>query len=540
MKQQKNRVLNFFNIVLLVVAAIQYYLLTPLNTYSEKYINPVMDLDYKIKLIPGFLIFYMSVYLLLGMIIIFIVKSRESSDMTIFLLASIFLWSLVNFLHGFFPTLNVLRPKVDSPGFFFEAVNALYNNVDKFNTIPNWHVATAILLTITYYKNKFKRPLIIVVWTVLIALSTLFLKMAYIMDVVIAIPLPFLCYFLAEKISTVKLRTESIQEIVKTFSLESLVQSVAIGIRDEATLSSLIEGLTRIEKSLSDADKSEVNKILMEFDPPVPSLKQVINNLIESISSEKHLQKAQEMFGDGKKSYAPTDTELKRAIDDMVAFACRPFDNSKFRYEILELKKKNTGKINTTSIEELAKDRSSDIIFRFRSFVESHKKDITLISKLSGAESGIGELNFDDIKLFSKELRKPPYEISPDEVWGAFFRIEPDKVKPLSEKNNPANVIALTQYAIGKIDTLVPFSEMFESKYKNWLTKNESEGKKFSGEQIEWLDMMKNYVSTFLKIDMMSFNDPPFINKGGAARAYNLFGTDLNKVLTELNELLVS
>ena len=56
---------------------------------------------------------------------------------------------------------------------------------------------------------------------------------------------------------------------------------------------------------------------------------------------------------------------------------------------------------------------------------------------------------------------------------------------------------------------------------------------------MEWLNMMKTYVSTFLKIDMMSFNDPPFVNKGGAARAYNLFSTDLNKILSDINERLI-
>ncbi len=539
MKKPTSGVLNFFNIVLMAVAGIQYYLLTPLNTYNENFLKPGMDFDNKFKLIPGFIIFYMSVYVLLVMVILFIIRSKESSDLTIFLLASIFLWSLVNFLHGFFPTMNIIRPKVENPGFFFEAVNTLYTNVKPYNTIPNWHVATAILLSIAYFKNNFKRPVIIYVWSFLIILSPLFLKMTYIMDVVIAIPLPFLCYYLAEKISTVKLRTETVQEIVKTFSLESLVQSVAIGIRDESTLSSLIDNLTRIEKSMNEKDKTEVNNLLSGFDPPLTSLKDVINKLIESISAEKQLSKAREMFGDGNRTYSPSDTELKRATDDLISEACSPFDNAKFRYELLELKKKNTGKINTTSIEELAKDRSNDIIFRFKSFVESHKKDISLINKVSGSSAGIGEISFDEIKMFSKELRKPPYEISPDEVWNAFARIEPDKVKPLSDQNNPANIISLTQYVTGKIEMLEPFSDIVDRKFKNWLIENETSGKKFSEEQTEWLNMMKTYVSTFLKIDMMSFNDPPFINKGGAARAYNLFSTDLNKILLDMNERLI-
>jgi type I restriction enzyme R subunit len=230
---------------------------------------------------------------------------------------------------------------------------------------------------------------------------------------------------------------------------------------------------------------------------------------------------------------------MKRAIDDMISEACKPFDNSKFRHELLELKRRNTGKIDTTSIEELAKDRSNDIIFRFKSFVESHKKDIPVIEKISGTSNGFTEISFDDIKLFSKELRKPPYEISPDEVWNAFYRVEPDRVIQLTDVNNPSNIISLTQFVTGKIEMLEPFGDIVDRKFKNWLIENETTGKKFSEEQLEWLNMMKTYLSTFLKIDMMSFNDPPFVNKGGAARAYNLFSTDLNKILSDLNERLI-
>jgi len=536
----KFRVMNLFNIVLLILVLIQYYLLTPLNNVlSDKFISVALTFDYTIKLIPGFLIPYLSLYILIFFMLFSISRKKESSDTTVFLISMLLLWSVINFAHGFFPVMNTLRPEIKNEGFFFDAMKWLYQSVKPYNTLPSWHVATAILCAIVFFKMKFKLRALIIGWVVLICLSPIFLKMAYIVDVLVSIPLSFLCFALAEKISTTRVRTETVQEIVKSFTLESMVQSVAIGIRDESTISSLIDNLTRIERNLTEKDKEEIKKIGSAMHPPIETLKEILNNLIKSINAEKHIEKAKEMFGNNERSYNPTDSELKQATDELINSACIPFDNPKFRYNILEIKKRNTQLINTSSIEEAAMERSHDIIYKFTGFIESHKRDIPALKNICNSTNGHHHLSFDDIKSISRELRKPPYEISPDEIWNAYYRIDKTKVKPLGNQKNPTNLISLTQFAIGKIDTLEPFSDKVEKNFNEWLDENHRNGKTFTEEEMEWLKMMKNFIASFLEINMISFNEPPFVNKGGAAKAYNIFGPDLNRILYELNEKLV-
>ena len=535
----KFKTMNFFNVLLLLIAIIQYYLLTPLNSPGDTYITTSLEFDVKLKLIPGFLIPYFSVYILIILLFILIIRNKESWEMTIFLLAVILLWSLVNFAHGFFPTQNTIRPQITETGFFFEAIKNLYTGVKPFRTLPSWHAATAVLCTIAFFKMKFRRPVLIIIWCFLIVISPMFLKMGYAVDVIVAIPLAFLSYAAAQKISTVKVKTETLQEIVKAFTLESLIQSVAIGIRDESTLVSLIEGLTRIEKNLTDKNKEEIKKIGAELNPPVKSLKEVINNLILSISVDRHVEKAKEMFGAGEKSFIPSDRDLKNATEELVSEACRPFDNPKFRFVILEIKKNNTQIINTNSIEEAAKERSSDIIFKFNSFLESHKTDIPVINTIANSANSHLNLTYDEIKMITKELRKPPYEISTEEIWNAYHRIDGSKVKPLGDLKNTANIIILIQYALGKIETLEPYVDRIDKKFNEWIDENRANGREYTTEELEWLKMMKNHFSSFLEINMTSFNQPPFVNKGGASKAYNIFGHDLNKILYELNERLI-
>jgi hypothetical protein len=325
------KVLNLFNILLLVIAVMQYFLLVPLNSAGTSYISEIINFESSIKLIPVFIIPYFSTYIILLVLIISIIRLKQAWDLTLFLMAAIFLWSIVNFSHGFFPTQNTIRPEIQGTGFFFEAVRNLYANVKPYNTLPSWHAATAVLCAFAFFKMKFKGMVFIIFWCVLICLSPLFLKMAYIMDIIIAIPLGFISYVLAEKFTAGLMKTETIQEVVKTFTLESLMQSVVIGLRDENTIGSLADGLTRIEKNLNEKDKEEIKKSGSEMHPPVESLKEVINNLILSINVGRQLEKAREMFADGDKNYTLSDKELKLASDVLIHEASSPFDNQKFR-----------------------------------------------------------------------------------------------------------------------------------------------------------------------------------------------------------------
>jgi type I restriction enzyme, R subunit len=60
----------------------------------------------------------------------------------------------------------------------------------------------------------------------------------------------------------------------------------------------------------------------------------------------------------------------------------------------------------------------------------------------------------------------------------------------------------------------------------------------FSTEQLEWLGMIKDQVSSSVAIDMEDFDYTPFNQHGGAGKAAQLFGELLPELLDELNEAL--
>jgi type I restriction enzyme R subunit len=56
---------------------------------------------------------------------------------------------------------------------------------------------------------------------------------------------------------------------------------------------------------------------------------------------------------------------------------------------------------------------------------------------------------------------------------------------------------------------------------------------------MDWLRMMKDHIATSLEITTEAFELDPFFDHGGEIKARMLFGKNLDKIMNELNEVLV-
>lgn len=62
----------------------------------------------------------------------------------------------------------------------------------------------------------------------------------------------------------------------------------------------------------------------------------------------------------------------------------------------------------------------------------------------------------------------------------------------------------------------------------------------FSPEQLQWLELIRDQVAASMGIEMDDFEYAPFAQKGGAGRAFQVFGDRLQPLLNELNEVLAA
>jgi type I restriction enzyme, R subunit len=100
--------------------------------------------------------------------------------------------------------------------------------------------------------------------------------------------------------------------------------------------------------------------------------------------------------------------------------------------------------------------------------------------------------------------------------------------------------VSLVKYALHQDSLLAPFSDTVEQRYEAWLAQQAALGRVFTPEQRQWLDLIRDHIATSLTVDTEDFELPPFNQKGGFARAHQLFGPVLPKILDELNEALAA
>jgi type I restriction enzyme R subunit len=103
-----------------------------------------------------------------------------------------------------------------------------------------------------------------------------------------------------------------------------------------------------------------------------------------------------------------------------------------------------------------------------------------------------------------------------------------------------SDIVSLVRYAIHEKNELYPFKEDVDARFADWIEQQKQQGVTFTGEQMLWLEAIRDHVGTNIEIDKEDFDDFPFVQMGGLGKAYKLFGEKLQPMLAELNEVLVA
>lgn len=318
-----------------------------------------------------------------------------------------------------------------------------------------------------------------------------------------------------------------------------MVRGVALGIRDKDIISSLAGRLARLDREIEASDRKE----LKQASNGKP-LKEIINKLLDAVDPDKQQEKAKETFNTDK----PTEEQLKNATGELTSVACEPFDNPQFRNTLIEIKKKTEQIIDTVSIDtptfagwdQQAKEKAQGLIDSFKKFIEDNKDEITALQLIYSKPFGQRHLTYEQIDELAKAIKRPPLNLRQETLWLAYEQLEKSKVKKARADKLLTDIISLLRFTIKDAEVLEPWPDVQEIRFRKWLEQQKKLGREFSPEQMEWLRMIKDHISTSLQIGTDDFEYAPFHEKGGAVKAYNLFGDELNKVLEELNEVLAA
>ncbi len=325
----------------------------------------------------------------------------------------------------------------------------------------------------------------------------------------------------------------------KTIPFEKLLLSVALGNRDEDTLSSLAGRLARLDRESDEKDKKEIQEV-----SGGRSLNRLTNALLDAVDPDKNFAKAKEMFH----TENPSQEQVQTAYEELSKTACAPFDNPKLRNTLIDIKKKNEQIIDTVSKDTVtfsgydarAKEKAKSLIDSFKKFIEENKDEITALQLLYSKPHKERHLTYEHVQQLADAIKKPPYLLTPDLLWQAYEQLEKSKVRGAGAQKLLTNIISLVRFAVGESPVLEPYPDTVNARFSRWLAQQEKAGRKFTPEQIEWLVMLKDHIAASLAIHEDDFEFTPFHDKGGKVKIHQLFGEALEPLLDELNAILAA
>ena len=339
-------------------------------------------------------------------------------------------------------------------------------------------------------------------------------------------------------------------------AFDKLLLGIAMGARDEATLTTVASRLARLDRMLSQSDREEIAKVSGGH-----SVKQIAAALIKATDPDEIKGRA---LPPGAPTYSePTPAELKAAAEALAEEAAKPLASNPALRDLLEAKRRKAD----VTIDHLTGDtlisagydeeKARQLVTSWKQFLEDNQDEITALQILYNRPHAKRHLVYEELKTLAEAVARPPYHIAPAEVWKAYEHLEKrplttDPVKTLT------NLITLVRHTVDPQKTpLAPFPELVEQRFDCWLAQQQSRSvgvsptsssPRFTESQIHWLKVIRDYVAlngAFATDDQSAYLDAwqSVDSDEGVplAVANRVFGKDaLKPIIEELNEVLVA
>lgn len=321
-------------------------------------------------------------------------------------------------------------------------------------------------------------------------------------------------------------------------STEKLLQIIASGIVHEDLVSSLASRLARLGRRVDETQAELIKETAGGLSLAV--LTDTLLTSIDPVGVYKETVHHYKLTEDED----PTHQQLETVQHKRMAKALKPFIiKPELRRLIIEIHKSRHQIIDESAIDVLLDFGHSEaevqsarsMLGDFQKFIVENKDQIEALRILYSQPYRAG-LKYRHVKELRNALRKPPISLQNPEknLWQIYEVLEPDSVTGTGG-NALVDLVAIVKHAIKPDEALVPVADQVEERFQTWLEQKIFRGQKFTTEQKQWLDAIKDHIASSLTIERENFENVPFNQWGGLGRAYRVFGRDLDGVLAELN-----
>lgn len=328
----------------------------------------------------------------------------------------------------------------------------------------------------------------------------------------------------------------------KNVSLEKLLELVAFGNREADVLSSIASRLARLDRQLTQEDKDEIKKVSGN-----QTISSIAQNLVQALDPDEQLKAAQNTTGKDE----PPPEEISKAAQSLLMQAAQPIaTNAKLRQRLVDLKKSFEQIIDNVSKDQVllagiskdGRDRAAGLVKSFEKFIEDNKDEITALQILYSRPYK-QRITHEQLKELARAIERPKQPgiapMPPERIWQAYEVLDKSKVRG-SATRLMTDLVSLVRYAVHQDGELRPFKDVAFTHFKKWIADQETQGRKFTDEQRQWLTAIRDHIAASVAIEADDFELPPFSQWGGLGKAHKVFGAELRPILDQLNEALAA
>lgn len=322
-------------------------------------------------------------------------------------------------------------------------------------------------------------------------------------------------------------------------SMKELMLNVAMGSKDEDTLTSLANRVIRLNSKLDAKERSEFcEKVGVTAGTISQHLLDAFD--IDIISAKAGV--------DTSYDHELTEEEKKRmdgAKVQLIKEAVLPFYNPDTRNYIENVRRSHDQIIDSVNIDTVLyagfdTDKQADadrIISTFHDFIEANKDEILALRIIYDQRYKDRPMVINKLKELYDKLKSQ--NITIERLWDCYAIKKPEKIKR-GTMAQLTDLVSIIRFEMGYTDNLTPFADRVNYNFMQWTLRKNAGSVHFTDEQMEWLRLIKDHIATSLSIETSDLELSPFDSKGGLGRFYDVFGSHYEDVLQEMNIELVA
>jgi type I restriction enzyme R subunit len=318
-------------------------------------------------------------------------------------------------------------------------------------------------------------------------------------------------------------------------SMKELMIGVALGAKDENTLTSLANRLVRLNAQMNQTERRKLEE------KAGVSAGKLAEKLLDAFDEDVISNKAKQTF----QTEEPTEEQLAETSKELVKEAVKPFYQPEVREYIENVHRSHEQIMDNVNLDEVffagydskQEENADRAIQTFHEFIEENKDEIIALRIIYNETYKRRPMAIRSLKELYEKMKVKG--ITVERLWDCYAIRKPGKVK-CGTMAQLTDLISLIRFEMGYADNLQPFAERVNYNFMQWTLKRNAGAIHFTEEQMEWLRLVKDHIAASLSIEKADLDLSPFDHKGGLGRFYEVFGAEYEEILEEMNIELVA